>query len=125
MKSGLLSSLTRGALVCASLAPWLTVVMVYTLALSVRISYGRWPVVYQDSPELPWLIEAILPYAMLPSLLGFIVFPIAWALCFVACVLCNGRARLLVPIITFVSGFAIMFMLGRFDPWGFQEWFWD
>jgi len=115
----------RFLLAFVSLAPWLTVLAVYSLAFSVRISYGRWPEVYKDSPTLPHVIDAVLPYVMFPSLAGIIVFPITWAVCLAACVVSDRKQKLLSAILTFVLGFTIMFALGRLDPWGFQEWFWD
>lgn len=117
--------LLRIAFLSISLAPWLTTLAVYILAFSVRLSYGKWPVVYQDSPNLPPLIETALPYAMLPSLAGIIFFPIVWIILFVVSKLSDRKTKLLLPTIVFALGMILQFFLSRLDPWGFQTWFFD
>ena len=116
--------LNRGFDVFSAL-PWVNVVVLYACAFWVRSSFGRWPVVYKDSPNLPLLLDLVLSCSMLTCLFGILCFPIVWGIWLVAKLQLKQRENLLFSVAMFASGMLILFLLGRFDPWGFQEWFLD
>jgi hypothetical protein len=92
---------------------------VITLAAAyIRLSFGRWPVVYHDSVSVPF-VEAVVTLLALP--LSILLFPIAAA----------GRALSGIrPVLgrwalCFTIGWLVALFVIRWDPTGFIDWLLD
>jgi hypothetical protein len=92
-------------------------------AAYVRLSLGRWPVVYRDTVHAPFaeaaiVLAAISAYALFPSALLLPLVSVGRALSGVRPVF--GRWA-----IYFVIGWLTAFFLMRWDPYGFIDWIID
>ena len=91
--------------------------------LHIRLTLGRWPVVYRDDPR-GWLIsveEVLATLTYLAAVAAVALWPIASGLTG----LFLGRAIFLRRLVVFLAGWVLLYVLFSFDPTGSVEWFLD
>jgi hypothetical protein len=104
----------------AGLLPWLAVLAFTLSGLYVRLTFGRWPRVYRDSPDAPFTTVAAVVAAIVAA---------SWpAMVLVALVLPVARWRLQARpvfdrwVYSAFAGAVTLYLLVRGDPYGFLEW---
>lgn len=110
----------------AAAVPWVSIVLLYSLAVYVRMSFGRWPVPMIDSVHLPILIECFFPFVFVFLILpGFLYMPIFAAIWIPLCYGFKARRHLLSVSLVLMAGWLVELMLVLTDPWGFISWYGD
>jgi hypothetical protein len=103
--------------------PWLAVLAVTLSELYVRITFGRWPRMYLDSPDFP-LTGAAALVVMFADLGRPGMIPVALLLPMVRLGL---RAR---PVfnrwtVLCLTGTSVLYLFLKIDPYGFLDWAYD
>jgi hypothetical protein len=110
----------------AACIPWVSILLTYSLAAYVRLSFGRWPVAMIDSVHLPLLIECFFPYVFVFVIMsGFVIVPIFASIWIPLCFALKARQHLLVFSAILAIGWSIEALLVWADPWGFIAWYGD
>jgi hypothetical protein len=104
----------------AGILPWLAVLALTLAGLYVRITFGRWPRVYRDSPQFPFTdvaaAAAVLAAVSWPAMMSVaLLLPIVRR---------SLGARPVFNRWVFSSGVGavVLYLLCRWDPYGFLEW---
>ena len=116
------SALERISLI-GGVLPWLAVLAITLSELYVRLTFGRWPRVYRDSPDFPLTDEA----AVLAMIAAF-SWPAMVAVTLLLPIVRLGlRARPVFNRWTFLClvGTSVLYLLSTMDPYGFLEWAFD
>lgn len=103
--------------------PWLAVLAVLLSGLYVRVAFGRWPLVYRDSPKglltgVAAVVAAIIALACPAVVTVAVLLPIV-RLAYRARPVFNGWV-----LSSFVGSIAL-YLLVKTDPYGFLEWAFD
>jgi hypothetical protein len=89
----------------------------------VRLTLGRWPVVYRDNPH-GWLISAegvLATLTYFAAVAALVLWPVVSGLAG----LFLGRSIVFRRLFVFLAGWALLCSLFAFDPTGSIEWFLD
>ena len=116
----------RIPLYIAAFIPWVSILLTYSFAAYVRLSFGRWPVAMIDSVHLPLLIQCFFPYLFFFVIMyGFLLVPIFAAIWIPLCFALRARRHLFVFSAMLAIGWSIEALLVWADPWGFVAWYVD
>jgi len=104
----------------AAFSPVGSAILVVLSATYIRLSFGRWPVVYLDAVNTPFAEIAVT----VTALCALALFPAILLLPVVAMI---RRVMLVRPAfglwaVTFVIGWALAYTLVVWDPTGFIDW---
>jgi hypothetical protein len=114
-------SLVRVIFAFCSAWPWLNLAQLYLFALAVRIGFGKWPASQADGVDLP-VVHMALPLVMMFNELSLTGLPLIWATAFVIVVFSRQTERIMAPTALFMAGVLATWIIGRIDPWHFQQW---
>ena len=109
----------------AAIIPWASIILFYAFAAIVRLSLGRWPVVYRDSVRLPLLIECFFPYLLVVMMWCLWIVPVVAVIWIPLRIKLNATRRLLTVSLVLAVGWLIEMSLVWADPWAFLEWYLD
>jgi hypothetical protein len=89
----------------------------------VRLTLGRWPVVYRDNPHggLIDVEQVLATLTYLAAVAALVLWPVASGLA----ALFLGRSIFFRRLFVFLAGWALLYSLFVFDPTGSIEWFVD
>jgi|GEM_PF-6918783 len=106
-----------------TLAPWIMLCVVLLNALCLRSFLGHWPVVYRDSPpvEIIGMTDAAI-IASLALLAASIPFYGLSSIIFRHLI---TKTIVMRQLTVFLIGLTTLFLLIKYDPTGYIEWFLD
>jgi hypothetical protein len=103
--------------------PWLALALSTVGALYIRVSFGRWPRVFQDSPSDP-LVD-VVAYVSLLAIFSTAAIPPLAVVVFVLRAATHTRPALDRTVASALVGSALMYAVVQLDPRGYVTWLFD
>ncbi len=108
-------------LLAFSLIPALSIVLLASMAIRVRLADGSWPTVNQPDPKTLGVHNTVTIAAIVISFVVVVLVPIVTLAAFAL-----GQRRISIrPLVASIVGFVVMFAILRLDPGGLGAWIAD